>query len=368
MAAIQLPGEPRRILIIKPSALGDIVHALPILNLLRTRWPRAHIAWLVTPAFAGLLEGHPQLDEIIPFERRRFGTGWRHPGAALGFFSFVRMLRRKQFDLVVDLQGLFRSGWLAWATGSPARVGFADAREFGWIFYSQRVPVQTWDQHALGRYLNIAEALGCGRQPVVFQFPPIQPLPRPIPQPYAVLLPGTNWETKRWPIEYFAQLVGPLRERFGLRTAMAGAGDAVALAARVKELIGSEELLDMTGKTSLGQLVSLLAGASVVVANDSGPMHIAAALGRPLVTMFGPTNPIRTGPYERLDTVVRLDIVCSPCYSRRCSHQSCLKWLNASAVLDAIAEQLEQRPPYSAGSLASRASAGKENGPHADPL
>ena len=341
MAAIELPEEPRRILIIKPSALGDIVHALPILHLVRTRWPTAHISWLVNPPFAGLLDGHSQLNEVIHFDRRRFGAGWWHPGAAVGFFRFVGELRRKQFDLVIDLQGLFRSGWLARATGSPVRVGFADARELGWIFYSNRGPVHTWDQHALERYLNIAEALGCGRGPVVFQFPPMEMLKPAIREPYAVLLPGTNWETKRWPIESFAQLVGPLRERFGLRSVVAGAGDAVKLAAGMRELAGESDLIDLTGKTSLGQLVALLAGAAVVVANDSGPMHIASALGRPMVTMFGPTNPIRTGPYERMDTVVRLDIVCSPCYSRRCSHRSCLKWLEAGSVLDAIGEQLK---------------------------
>jgi heptosyltransferase I len=342
MPAIELPGEPERILIIKPSALGDIVHTLPILNLLRLRWPHAHIAWLVTPAFAGLLEGHPQLDEMIRFERRRFGAGWRSPAAAVGFARFVYNLRQKKFDLVIDLQGLFRSGWLAWATGAPVRVGFADARELGWAFYTNFVEVRPGEQHALERYLSITDALGCGRDPVVFQFPPSKPLAQPIEEPYAVLLPGTNWETKRWPIESFAKIVKPLRDRFGLRTVLAGATDAKELAARIGQLTGNDQLIDLTCKTSLPQLVSLLAGASLVVANDSGPMHIASALNRPLVTMFGPTNPIRTGPYRRMDTVVRLDIICSPCYSRRCSHQSCLRWLESGMVLEAVAEQLAQ--------------------------
>ena len=368
MAAIELPTEARRILIIKPSALGDVVHALPILNLLRLRWPKAHIAWLENPAFAGILEGHPQIDEVIRFERHRFGHGWWHPGAALDLIQFLWALRQKQFDLVIDLQGLFRSGWLTWTTGSPTRVGFADARELGWIFYNHRVRVEGRDQHALERYLNIAEALGCGRAPVVFQFPAAEALAEPIGEPYAVLLPGTNWETKKWPIESFAQLVQPLREQFGLRTVVAGAKDAVELAARMRPITEGEDWIDLTGKTSLKQLIALLAGAAVVVANDSGPMHIASALGRPLVTMFGPTNPVMTGPYKRMDTVVRLNILCSPCYSRKCSHQSCLKWLNASSVLDAIAEQLQQQPLSLAGSLASRASIDKENGPRAGRL
>ena len=354
MAPIELPGDPRRILIIKPSALGDIVHTLPILNLLRIRWPRAHIAWLVNPAFAGILDGHPQLDEVIRFERHRFGHGWWHAGAAIDFFQFVYALRQKRFDLVIDLQGLFRSGWLAQATGSAVRVGFADARELGWIFYTHRVDVHTWNQHALERYLNITDALQCGRQPIVFEFPPAKALNEPITGPYAVLLPGTNWETKKWPIESFAELVQPLRERFGLLSVVAGAQDCVELAASVRALNPSEGIIDLAGKTSLPELISLLSGAAVVIANDSGPMHIAAALGRPLVTLYGPTDPIMTGPYERMDTVLRLDIVCSPCLSRRCSHRSCLRWIGARAVLDAVAEQLSGARLSLAGPHAGR--------------
>jgi ADP-heptose:LPS heptosyltransferase len=158
-----------------------------------------------------------------------------------------------------------------------------------------------------------------------------------VPDRYAVLMPGTNWPTKMWPVERFAALVAPLRERLGLQTVVAGGPDTVELAAKVP---GATNL---AGKTNLRQLVALLEGAELVVANDSGPMHIAAALGRPLVTPYGPTNPVRTGPYRRPDTVVRIDIPCSPCYSRRCSHQSCLQWLGIEPVLAMAEQQLGNR-------------------------
>jgi lipopolysaccharide heptosyltransferase I len=328
-------------LIIKPSAIGDVVHALPVLNLLRRAWPDAHVAWLVTPACAGLLDRHPQLDEVIRFERKRFGQGWKNPSAAVGLFRFARQLRERQFDLVIDLQGLFRSGWLAWQTRARLRVGFVNARELAPLFYTHRVPVDTPEQHAVDRYLAIAEALGCGREPVEFRFAPTSGEDQRIvtellkdDAPFAVLLPGTNWATKRWPVEHFASLVAPLRERFGLRSVVAGAPADRELASRIT---GS---IDLTGATTLPQLVALLRRASVVVANDSGPMHIASALGRPLVTPYGPTSPIRTGPYGRMDTVVRLDIVCSPCFSRTCSHQSCLQWLGPEHVLREVEKQL----------------------------
>src|SRR5262245_38970703 len=116
MQQISMPTEPRRILIIKTSAIADVVHTLPVLSLMRRRWPESHVAWLVTPACANLLEGHPQLNEIILFERRRLAHGWWNPMAAAELFRLKRELQAKQFDLVVDLQGLFRSGWLTRAT------------------------------------------------------------------------------------------------------------------------------------------------------------------------------------------------------------------------------------------------------------
>jgi heptosyltransferase-1 len=157
-------------------------------------------------------------------------------------------------------------------------------------------------------------------------------------KPYAVLLPATNWPTKQWPVERFAAMVEPIRRRFGLESVIAGGADAALLAASMPGAI------DLAGKTNLRQLVALLERAALVIGNDTGPMHIAAALGRPLVTMYGPTSPFQTGPYGRLDTVIRLDVACSPCFSRSCSHQSCLRWLEIEPVLELARKQLAMKP------------------------
>jgi heptosyltransferase-1 len=336
--------EPQRVLIIKPSAIGDVVHALPVLNLVKRKWPAAKVSWLVTPACSGLLENHPLLDEVILFDRKRFGGAWRSPRLALELRRFTRSLRARGFDLVIDLQGLFRSGWLAKKSGAAMRVGFSNARELAWIFYTHRVPIETMEQHAISRYLKLAEFIGCGSSPVEFPFATsdadrtyvsqLLTAQAASPLRYAVLMPGTNWQTKRWPVEKFAALVAPLREQFGLASVLAGGGDAAAMA---KDLPG---VINLAGKTSLNQLTALLERAELVIANDSGPMHIAAALGRPLVTPFGPTNPVRTGPYGRMESVVRLDLICSPCYSRKCSHRSCLNWLEIEPVLRLAKEQM----------------------------
>src|ERR1700683_663308 len=120
----------------KPSAIGDVVHALPILNLLKRRWPEASVSWMVTPACAPIVRGNPQISEVIEFNRPRYGHAWRSPTATLSMWRFIRGLRERKFDLVIDLQGLFRSGWITWATGAPIRVGFEDAREGAPLFYT----------------------------------------------------------------------------------------------------------------------------------------------------------------------------------------------------------------------------------------
>ena len=268
------------------------------------------------------------------------GRSWKSLSAARETLRYFHSLRDHNFDLVIDLQGLFRSGLLTWATRAPIRVGSTNAREFGGLFCTHLAPVHTWWQHAIERYLTVAEFLGLGRDPVEFIFPTDDTdrqfvnelLPN---QPFAVLLPATNWETKQWPVENFAALIEPLRQRFGLESVLAGGPDAAKLAPSLPGAI------NLAGKTSLRQLIAVLERADLVIANDTGPMHIAAALKRPLVTMFGPTSPIQTGPYRRMESVVRLDISCSPCFSRECSHHSCLRWLGIEPVLELAAQQMQ---------------------------
>ena len=189
------------------------------------------------------------------------------------------------------------------------------------------------EQHAIERYLSITEWLGCGRGPVEFVFATDDADRQAAAEllggveRYALLFPGTNWTTKRWPVENFAAMVQPIEQRFGLKCVAAGSEKERALA----EQVGAS--INLAGKTTLRQTTALIERASLVITNDSGPMHIAAALRRPMVALFGPTNPVRTGPYGCEESVLRLDIPCSPCYSRKCSHQSCLRWLQVEDVM-----------------------------------
>lgn len=341
MSTLPADLNPRRLLIIKPSAVGDVVHTLPILARLRKRWPIAEIDWLITPACAGIIQGHPMLSQVILFDRKGMSRWWMNPSHLRALWNLKKQLRSRQYDLVIDLQGLLRSGYLAKATGAPIRVGLANAREMAWIFYTHRVNTGTAEQHAIDRYLAVARYLGCAEGPVEYPFATddadraaVRELIGP-GKPYALLVPGTNWPTKRWPIEYFAAIVQPLADEFGLRSVVGGGPAEVALGDAIPGA------LNLCGKTSLRQMTALIESAALVIANDSGPMHIAAALGRPMVTVFGPTNPIRTGPYQRPGTVLSLNIACSPCYSRSCSHQSCLRWMEPERVLTHARLQLQ---------------------------
>ncbi|MEL7239557.1 MAG: glycosyltransferase family 9 protein [Planctomycetota bacterium] len=199
------------------------------------------------------------------------------------------------------------------------------------------------ERHAVERNLDFAEALGCGRGPVEFDLTTtpqdehaVELLVEPLmDEPFAVLMPGTNWATKRWPAERFAMLAHRLASECGLRVVVAGADDAREAAEQI-------DGLNLVGRTRIRQLVSLLRRASLVVSNDSGPMHLAAALGRPLVAPFGPTSAVRTGPFGRQTGVVRLDIVCSPCFKRNCVHQTCMASLTPDVIFERCIAAMEQ--------------------------
>jgi lipopolysaccharide heptosyltransferase I len=343
----------RNILILKPSAIGDVVHALPVLAGLRRRFPAARIAWLVNPGCADVLDGHPALDEVILFERERFGRMTRSADAALGFARLLGELRRRRFDLALDLQGLFRSGFLAAASGARVRVGLSDAREFAGVFHTHRIDAGPPDAHAVDRLWRVAAALGCPGGPTDFAVAP-SPQARagadrllaeagiPPGAPFAVLVVGAMWATKLWSAEGFAAVARGLAARRGLPSViLGGAGDSVR-AERVAALCDGAAA-NLAGRTGLREAVAVLARATVVITNDTGPMHIAAALDRPLVGVFGPTSPERTGPFRRPASVVRAaGVACSPCYRRRCPTQmECMSGVTAEQVLSAAERELE---------------------------
>jgi len=344
---------PERILIIKPSSLGDIVHALPVLAGLRRAYPDAHIAWLAASAFAPLLDGNPLLDEVIPFDRRRYGKMWRSPRATVAFWRLVALLRRSRFDLVLDLQGLLRSGLLAFLSGAPQRIGAAGAREGARLLYTRLYRPPDSARHAVDKLLFVLAELGLPIEQTEFPLAVTEHergeaaallaevVGTPIER-YSALLPGARWASKRWPAERWGGLVDRMAAGGLPPVVLLGAADEQQRAQRVVAA-SCAPLINLVGRTNLRQLVALLDGADEVVCCDSGPMHIAAALGRRVTAVFGPTDPSRTGPYGEHVRVVSRELSCAPCLRRRCplGHHDCLERLEVDAVYGSLRDDAQ---------------------------
>jgi lipopolysaccharide heptosyltransferase I len=365
-------AEFSRILLIKPSALGDVVHTIPVLVKLRARYPRARIDWLITPENAEVVRCHPALSNVILFARRDFSKRGRRWRAFVSFFDLLKQIREAKYDLVVDMHGQVRSAFFALISGATVRIGFdrpikrtltisaehdlknvpshgwRGAREGSWIAYTHRIPIPTLDVHAIDRYLWVGDLLGFDDNPpdLAIHLSPeavhnverllkekgVQPS-----QPLIVLVPGTIWETKHWTIEGFA----------GVARHFLCQGFAVALAGTKRDQPRCRQITaaapgtcDLSGKTNPAELAALIKRAEVAVTNDSGSMHVAASLDKPMVSVFGPTNPVHIGPYERPESVVRVDLPCSPCNYRRLSQcpfdHACMRQVTSAMVVERV--------------------------------
>jgi lipopolysaccharide heptosyltransferase I len=331
----------QRIAIIKPSALGDIVHALPVLTALRRRFPAAHIAWIVNRAYEPFLCGHPDLDETIPFDRgRRLSKPWQTLRA---YGRFLHRLRAGRFDLVVDLQGLFRSGLMCRLSGAPRRLGMATAREGSRWFYTDLAGVSAdWTTlHAVERNWRAAEAVGAGAGPIQFRVHvPVEVLAwaratlLSFPRPWLCLGPGATRPTKRWPPAHFAALARRAQQKYGGTVIFVGGTGETPLAASVAQVLDGS-VLDLTGRTTLPRLAGVLSLADVMVANDTGPLHLAAALGRPTVAPYTCTRVEWHGPYGT-GGAVATTVYCHGSYLRRCSRLDCMRELTPERLWPAL--------------------------------
>jgi lipopolysaccharide heptosyltransferase I len=324
---LEYPAQ--RIALVKPSALGDIIHCLPVATALRERYPHAVISWVVNRGYEPLLQGHPDLDATLPFDRGAARQGWLQ--AALAYNAWIRRFRDQDFDLVLDLQGLFRSALLTAASGAARRVGLSSAREGARWFYTDVVPVADFNAlHAVDRYWLVAKALGAGAGPKRFRLAIPQTeqewaaaFLHDCPRPWLLLGPGSRWVTKRWLSSHFATLVRKAQDRFGGTVIVVGGQEEMALAQAVTaHLTGPAR--DLTGRTSLPRLAAVLARADVMLANDTGPLHLAAALGRPVVAPYTCTRVLLNGPYGGEAGAVETRVACQGSYLKRCSRMDCM--------------------------------------------
>ena len=335
-----------KILILKPSSLGDVVQALPVLRLIKRHLPGSEVHWWIDSRLAPLLEGDPDLASVVLFERQR----WTSPLHWPEMWRSIRWLRRQSFDLVIDLQCLLRSGVFAWLANGKRLIGLDEPREGARGFYDTIVRRPTPLTHAVDWYLDVLPPLGV---PVDrdFQWLPERPIVAesvrrkwPVGKAqWIAIQPGARWANKRWPAEAYAELVRLLAAADPeLHFAILGDAEDRSLGEIITR-VNAARCIDLTGKISLPEMVEWIRLSTLMVTNDTGPMHIAAALDTPVVALFGPTEPRRTGPYGQLEHVVRIDLPCSPCMTPRCAYVKpleCLRAIAPAAVLDVVHRRL----------------------------
>ena len=341
-----------KILILKPSSLGDVIQALPVLRLLKRHQPEHEIYWWIDSALAPLLEGDPDLAGFERFERRR----WASPAHWPELWRSVRRMRQQRFGLVIDLQCLARSGAFAWFANGELLVGLDESREGARGFYDIAVRRSSYHTHAVDWYLDVLRAL---HVPVHedFDWLPERPAVRAGVKEqwrtdgarWLVIQPGARWLNKRWPVEYYSDLVRRMAAAWpDVRFAILGGPDDRNVGAALTE---AEPLrcLDLTGKISLPEMVEWIRICDFMISNDTGPMHVAAALRKPLVAIFGPTEPRRTGPYGQLSCAVQADLPCVPCMKSYCANPRPLECMTALSPATVFARVQAEFPRRASG-------------------
>lgn len=324
--------EYKNILLIKMSSLGDILHTLPFAAALRQRFPKAKITWLVHPQFAGFVPDPPVIDEIIYFDKVKFNK--MNLLAKLAYFQEMRrLLHSKKFDLVIDMQGLFKSAVLAAISGCSDRIGYCEMRE-GSGLVSKAICGSHSNDHVIERYLDVARYLGASAEQIVFPLPDLSKETVSVQEKlqknelqgeYIVVVPGARWKTKEWPAEHYASLIKMIIAD-GCSVVLAGGPDDTAKGEKITELAGKPmQLINLIGQTSLRELAALIKGCKLFISADTGPLHFAAALKKPLIAMYGPTKADRTGPYGSDDaTVILSTAACAGCLKKECEDWHCM--------------------------------------------
>jgi lipopolysaccharide heptosyltransferase I len=352
-----------KILIVKLSAIGDVIHTLPALTALRRHYPDARIDWLVEDAAADLVQGHAALSRVLVWRRRDFVKllkAGKLSSAASLFRGLLQQLRDTPYDLILDFQALLKSSvWIFLARGRR-KVGFGEGMEHSeksHLFLNERIPAVSMEIHALDRGLRLLQALGIPDREVLYDLPigtkdeeAAEELlaaggMRP-DQPFVAINPMAKWPTKLWTAERFEELAVCLLEK-GFQVLFTGSREDQPLIDEMAAALGSS-VIRLDGRTSLKVLAAVYRSASVVVSTDTGPMHLAAAVGTPVVALFGPTAPWRTGPYGQGHVVLRAGVSCSPCFSRSCKTaefepMACMTRITVEQVVEAVVRVVARR-------------------------
>ncbi len=341
-----------KILIVKLSAIGDVIHTLPALNAVRKQYPDAHITWLVEEAAHDVIKGHRALDRIIVSKRKTWlkGLAGRSPLKNIReACSFIKQLRDTNYDIILDFQVLLKSGVLIGLAKGKRKIGFdkgMEHQEHSYIFLNECIKPVDMEVHALTRGMMLLESIGIQSREVVFNLP-VSDQDRDAandllmhcgiktPELLVAINPMAKWETKLWDNLKFANLADRLIEQAKADVIFTGSRED---SKGIEDIISNmkNRAANLAGKTDLKTLAALYEKTSIVVSTDTGPMHLAAAIGTPVVALFGPTAPGRTGPFGDGHKIIRADLECSPCFKRQCNTIDCMKQISVEQVMDAV--------------------------------
>ena len=338
--------EYKNILIIKMSALGDVMHAIPCAAALRELYPNARITWIVHPQFGTFIPEPPIVDEVIYFDKKAFSK--MSLKNKLKYFLEMRaLLRSKNFDLVLDLQGLFKSAVIAWLTNCPNRYGYNDMRE-GSGLISKAVHGVNDKGHIVQQYLDVIRFLGSKVKEPSFPMPALikeknvmqallkQTFTNIDKQNIVAVVPGAGWVTKEWPVRFFITLCKKLIEDKKY-IVLVGAGAEVEKCATIEAALDKKYVLNLANKTNLKELAALMGSVDLCIGGDTGPVHIAAAMGCKIIALFGASSGHRAGPYGDKVTVISTDEKCAPCFKRKCPlNKNCMEKISVDKVLEKI--------------------------------
>jgi heptosyltransferase I len=324
------------ILIIKLSSFGDILHSLPVLMNIKTRLPESKVAWLISPKFAGLLKDHPLIDELIILPTKI--TQWP---------KLINRVKQENFDYVLDLQGLIKTGILAKLLGGKQVVGVSPARErLAEVFWTKKVfstDVLDPNMHVIEKNLSILQALDLPKleAPVRFGLPLNLSMPVATKKRFIACAPESRWKSKEWPRKSWIELINSLQKNEQVQVVLLGADPNFF----GTELFGNQQVFNLMGKTpKLTDLKAIVSRAELLVGADSALIHLAAAYGVKTLGIYGPTVPTRTGPWQ--GESLWLDLECSPCHKRECpltgrDHMRCLRGISSDTVLSKVNLLLE---------------------------
>lgn len=345
------------ILIVKLSAIGDVIHTLPALNAIRQKYPDAHIAWLVEEAAADIVEGHPALNRVLVSKRKRWVKGlwgkscWNNIKEV---FYFIKELRDTSYDLIFDFQALLKSGILICLAKGKRKIGFdkgMEHMEHSYLFLNERIPPVDMDNHALLRGMMLLDALDIPASEIEYKLP-VSEQDRNMADNLlrqhgvkdvkllVVINPVAKWETKLWSEVKFAELSDTLISQYDVQIVFTGGPEDRKAIADIMILMKCKAT-NLAGETDLKTLAALYEKTDLLISTDTGPMHLAAAAGTPVVALFGPTAPWRTGPFGDGHRVVRAGLECSPCFKRRCKTTECMKLISVEKVLEEAAKVIE---------------------------